>query len=65
MMATAQGVDVKTAKQALPGQMGGIPLGCPRRTGGIAELVAFLGPDRAWWITGSDFAVDAGMRKEI
>ena len=29
MMATAQGIDVRTAKQALLAQMGGIPLGRP------------------------------------
>ena len=65
MIATAQGVDVETAKQAMIAQMGGIPLGRPGNPAEIAELVAFLVSDRASWITGSDFAIDGGMRKEI
>jgi NAD(P)-dependent dehydrogenase (short-subunit alcohol dehydrogenase family) len=65
MIASAQGIDIETAKQALIGQMGGIPLGRPGNPAEIAEVVAFLVSDRASWITGSDFAVDGGMRKEI
>jgi NAD(P)-dependent dehydrogenase (short-subunit alcohol dehydrogenase family) len=65
MIAKAQGIDVETAKQALIGQMGGIPLGRPGDPAEIAELVAFLVSDRASWITGSDLAIDGGMRKEI
>jgi len=65
MMAKAHGVDAETAQQALIGQLGGIPLGRPGHPAEIAELVAFLVSDRASWITGSDFAIDGGMRKEI
>jgi NAD(P)-dependent dehydrogenase (short-subunit alcohol dehydrogenase family) len=65
MIAVAQGIDVETAKQAMIAQMGGIPLGRPGDPAEIAELVAFLVSDRASWITGSDFAIDGGMRKEI
>ena len=65
MIAAAQGIDAETAKQAMIAQMGGIPLGRPGDPGEIAELVAFLVSDRASWITGSDFAIDGGMRKEI
>lgn len=65
MIATAQGIDAETAKQALIAQMGGIPLGRPGEPAEIAELVAFLVSDRASWITGSDFAIDGGTRKEI
>jgi NAD(P)-dependent dehydrogenase (short-subunit alcohol dehydrogenase family) len=65
MIAAAQGIDVETAKQAMIAQMGGIPLGRPGEPAEIAELVAFLVSDRASWITGSDFAIDGGMRKEI
>lgn len=65
MMAAAHGVDMESAKQAMIAQMGGIPLGRPGDPADIAELVAFLVSDRASWITGSDFAIDGGMRKEI
>jgi NAD(P)-dependent dehydrogenase (short-subunit alcohol dehydrogenase family) len=64
-MIAAQGIDAETAKQAMIAQMGGIPLGRPGDPAEIAELVAFLVSDRASWITGSDFAIDGGMRKEI
>jgi NAD(P)-dependent dehydrogenase (short-subunit alcohol dehydrogenase family) len=65
MIAAAQGIDAETAKQAMIAQMGGIPLGRPGDPAEIAELVAFLVSDRASWITGSDFAIDGGMRKEL
>jgi NAD(P)-dependent dehydrogenase (short-subunit alcohol dehydrogenase family) len=65
MIAAAHGIDAETAKQAMIAQMGGIPLGRPGDPAEIAELVAFLVSDRASWITGSDFAIDGGMRKEI
>jgi NAD(P)-dependent dehydrogenase (short-subunit alcohol dehydrogenase family) len=65
MIAAAQGIDAEAAKQAMIAQMGGIPLGRPGDPAEIAELVAFLVSDRASWITGSDFAIDGGMRKEI
>lgn len=45
--------------------MGGIPLGRPGDPAEIAELVVFPVSDRASWNTGSDFAIDGGMRKEI
>jgi NAD(P)-dependent dehydrogenase (short-subunit alcohol dehydrogenase family) len=64
-MAEAQGTDLETAQQMLLSQMGGIPLGRPGQPGEIAELVAFLASDRASWITGADFAIDGGMRKEV
>jgi len=65
MIAAAHGIDVEAAKQAMIAQVGGIPLARPGDPAEIAESVAFLVSDRASWITGSDFAIDGGMRKEI
>ena len=65
MIAAAHGVDAETAKQAMIAQIGGIPLGRPVDPAEIAELVALLVSDRASWITGSGFANDGGMRKEL
>jgi NAD(P)-dependent dehydrogenase (short-subunit alcohol dehydrogenase family) len=31
----------------------------------LLRRVAFLASDRASWITGGDFAIDGGMRKEV
>jgi len=64
-LAAAQDTDVETVLEMLITQMGGIPLGRPGNPNDIAELVAFLVSDRASWITGSDFAIDGGMRKEL
>jgi NAD(P)-dependent dehydrogenase (short-subunit alcohol dehydrogenase family) len=64
-LAAAHGTDVEAVQEMLITQMGGIPLGRPGTPNDIAELVAFLVSDRASWITGSDFAIDGGMRKEV
>jgi NAD(P)-dependent dehydrogenase (short-subunit alcohol dehydrogenase family) len=64
-LAAAQDTDVETVLAMLITQIGGIPLGRPGNPTDIAELVAFLVSDRASWITGSDFAIDGGMRKEL
>jgi NAD(P)-dependent dehydrogenase (short-subunit alcohol dehydrogenase family) len=65
MLAEAHGTDAATAQQMLISQLGGIPLGRPGQPADTAELVAFLVSDRASWITGGDFAIDGGMRREI
>jgi NAD(P)-dependent dehydrogenase (short-subunit alcohol dehydrogenase family) len=65
VLAQAHGTDTATAQQMLISQLGGIPLGRPGHPADTAELVAFLVSDRASWITGGDFAIDGGMRKEI
>jgi enoyl-[acyl-carrier-protein] reductase (NADH) len=64
-LAEAGGTDVDTARENLMAGIGGIPLGAPGEPTDIAELVGFLVSDRARWITGADFAIDGGMRKEL
>jgi enoyl-[acyl-carrier-protein] reductase (NADH) len=64
-LAQATGTDADGAQAALMDEIGGIPLGRPGEPDEIAELVAFLASDRAGWITGADFAIDGGMRKEL
>jgi len=40
--------------------LGGIPVGRPGRSEGVAELVAFLSSDRAAYISGVDHVIDGG-----
>jgi NAD(P)-dependent dehydrogenase (short-subunit alcohol dehydrogenase family) len=65
MLAEAHSTDVATVQKMLISQLGGIPLGRPGHPTDIAELVAFLVSDKASWITGADFAIDGGMRREV
>jgi NAD(P)-dependent dehydrogenase (short-subunit alcohol dehydrogenase family) len=59
-MADKDGTDYPTARQKLMDMLGGIPLGRPSKPEEVAELVAFLGSDRASAITGAEYVIDGG-----
>ena len=59
-MAEKSGSDFATARQKLMDMLGGIPLGRPNKPEEVAELVAFVGSDRASAITGTEFVIDGG-----
>jgi NAD(P)-dependent dehydrogenase (short-subunit alcohol dehydrogenase family) len=59
-LASDQGTDATTARQAVMNSLGGIPLGRPARPEEVAELIAFLASDRASAITGSEYVIDGG-----
>ena len=54
------GSDMQIARQELLKSPGGIPIGRLGRLGEVAELVAFLGSDRASSINGSENVIDGG-----
>lgn len=54
------GSDMQIARQELLKSPGGTPIGRPGRLGEVAELVAFLGSDRASSINGSENVIDGG-----
>ena len=41
--------------------LGSVPVGKPGRAEDVADLVAYLTSDSAWYITGSDYPIDGGF----
>lgn len=59
-LAEKSNTDLDTARKGLIDSLGGIPMGRPGRPEEVAELVAFLVPDRASYISGTEYVIDGG-----
>ncbi len=54
------GTDLEGGKKIIMDALGGIPLGRPANPEEVADLIAFLAPDRASSITGTEYTIDGG-----
>ena len=59
-LAAEHGVDVDAGKRMIMESLGGVPIGRPTRPEEVANLIAFLGSDRAGTITGTEYVIDGG-----
>jgi NAD(P)-dependent dehydrogenase (short-subunit alcohol dehydrogenase family) len=59
-LAAKMGTDFDSARQALMGTLGGIPIGRPARPKEVADLVTFLVSPSAASITGTEYVIDGG-----
>lgn len=60
-LAKQAGTDLEGGKKIIMDALGGIPLGRPANPEEVADLIAFLAPDRASSITGTEYTID-GVR---
>lgn len=56
----ANGGTIEDARQAVLAGLGGIPIGRAAEPHEVADLIAFLAPDRAAAIHGAEFVIDGG-----
>lgn len=59
-LAKQAGTDLDGGKKLIMDALGGIPLGRPANPEEVADLIAFLAPDRASSITGTEYTIDGG-----
>lgn len=59
-LAKQAGTDLEGGKKIIMDALGGIPLGRPANPEEVANLIAFLAPDRASSITGTEYTIDGG-----
>lgn len=59
-LAKQAGTDLEGGKKIIMDALGGIPLGRPANPEEVADLIAFLAPDRASSITGTEYTIDGG-----